>query len=34
MLVAQVADGWYSVRELDHRIQLVDQALATRTEAR
>ncbi|HRM95441.1 MAG TPA: TolC family protein, partial [Alicycliphilus sp.] len=34
MLVAQVADGWLSVRELDHRIQLADQALATRTEAR
>ena len=34
LLVAQVADGWLSVRELDHRIHLAEQALATRSEAR
>lgn len=34
LLVAQVADGWLSVRELDRRIHLAEQALATRTEAR
>ncbi len=34
LLVAQVADGWLAVRELDWRIHLAEQALATRAEAR
>ena len=34
LLVAQVAEGWLTVRELDRRIHLAQQALATRTEAR
>lgn len=34
LLVSQVADGWLSVRELDRRMHLAEQALATRAEAR
>lgn len=34
LLVAQVADGWLAVRELDWRIHLAEQALTTRAEAR
>ncbi len=34
LLVAQVADGWLAVHELDWRIHLAQEALATRTEAR
>ena len=34
LLVAQVADGWLAVRELDWRIHLAQEALATRAEAR